>query len=425
MSRGDEKMNFINILRFSFRGLLRKRWKNLMIILLLAVGLMLIGTSILPQYLTDQSYEQCDANFKAGIENTGYIRLLGRPEGKDDWKDFFNEVYDLPEVDCVGSTNMNSSGIPLYRELIPLQEEHMEKSDADIGKFSVVDIDDSLLEIMDLDLLKGELVHNNEEAADDTIHYSYLYLGYGFKDSSLKVGEVYEISDIYRVKVAGIISEGSHWPTNEIYNTLNTTNDLQLLDYTAILVSSSASGVSGSPALFSVKEGTNIETTVRTIYDIAADRNLTVNAGALNSAFEERNKNTEMFNFCLFQIVLMIFVVIVVIQSCVQCVDIMNQYKNYGTYYSNGATRRDINAIIITEYIIRTLIATLLSIGIERIYLSIQYKNQITVLNDVWQLYFEHGLAAEVLTGIVIMILSLVVPIIMINRKTPVDLLKG
>lgn len=409
-------MSIHNILKFSLDSISRKPVKTLAMILLCTFSFVLIATSIIPYKLAHYSHDCVNKALKNGINNTGIIRTT---EGKiaDGFINLQRDIYQLDDIEAVGGVAIVSMRKEKVYNLYRIQADNLQNEE--IEGFECLTADSAAIHSYNLKLDKGELVENNTAESD---RIGYVYLGYGFRDE-YEINSEIQVNEYYKLVVKGILSEGTTMLTSHIGSDDYSSSDIVNMDYRVIIVNSEEMRSSHMPWLFSVREGANMQHVITQIYELAQKNSVGISIGSLDNLFEQRDSYSGQVNQALLELMIIIIIVAIIVQTCIQVVDISTHFHNYGILYANGANQRDVTLMVIIETIIRFVCAYTIALFAEKILLVKTYTD-VNVLAIASEVFSSQITIIILFIGIAMTITSVVVPILIIKKNTPVMLIQ-
>lgn len=413
-------MKLSGIIKYSIDGIMRKFFKSTAIVLMFAFSFVLIAMCIIPNILTDYATKSVDKVLSGGIKRTGVINIK---EYKDNCEDFVESLKNMEGIAAVGEVSTHESSAVQLRELRNIQKGHIpdefifEDGSLQINNgFIMMNFSYEAWEIHNLKLSKGAYAVSDESGDIPTI---CIYLGNAYRD--IPVGTEYVMGRepyIYKYKVMGILEKEAKCTTinltSEEIDNPKTVN----LDYLGIAVHNS--GIQ-SENLFMITDQADMQEVINRIYSLAKEYDLGVTVGSLQGLFEEDKRTYGKISDLLLELMFVVVLVSATIQACVQITDIIGRFKMYGILYSNGAAKTDIYLIIIMENIIRYILAYIIFYGATRLLLRSLFSNA-AAYKLVTEIFHNDVLLPVCLIGLAVCMASIVVPLFMIRKKPPIEL---
>lgn len=413
-------MRISALIKFAADSIMRKFFKSLAITLLFSFALVLIAMCMIPNRIYADIYHTLNHTLKAGVYGTGTIHIK---EYKETYMEFIKDLKTVPGIQSVGiaaESELSKKAVP---ELYQIQDGHVPNRDTvDDGTISFMSQGFAVIslrgtwELFDFRLAKGRYIPNDDP---NNTSVSHLYLGSAY--SYIPVGTEYRTDNGSIIKVMGILEKGTVCTTDTMLSAEFNSAKTITLDYMAVLVgNSNAEGVYSSH-LFSVGNPSDMQPVINRIYDLAKRYELDVTLGTVGGMLKEEQKVYQKISDMLLELLLIVLLVATTVQACVQIVDMLGHFPMYGILYANGASKWDLCVLIFLENIIRYGIACGLSYGIIRLMLFALFR-EAELLETVTRIFHAETAVWVYLTGLGICMISIVAPLLMIQRKTPVEL---
>lgn len=413
-------MKLSSIIKYSIDSLMRKFFKSMAIILLFAFSFVLIAMCIIPNILTAYTSKSVDRVLSAGIKRTGTIHIK---EYNDNCEEFVGKLKNIEGIEAVGEVSLTENNNKELRELRSIQKNHI--PDELVFEDGSLQTNNGLIimhfnyeawEIHNLKLSKGSYATSDESGEIPTVN---IYLGNAYKD--IPIGTEYVMGrepHIYKYKVMGILEKGAKCTTDNLtYEGFDNPKTINL-DYLVIAVHSS--GIQ-SENLFTITDKADMQEVINRIYELAKEYDIGVTVGSLEGLFEEDKKSYGKISDLLLELMLVVVLVSATIQACVQITDIIGRFRMYGILYSNGATKTDIYLIVIIENVVRYILACIIFYGAARLLLRSLFSNA-AAYKLVTEIFHNDVLVPVYLIGLTVCMASIVVPLLMIRKKSPVEL---
>ncbi len=171
-----------------------------------------------------------------------------------------------------------------------------------------------------------------------------------------------------------------------------------------------------------VKMDDDQETFINQIEKLAAQKDIKIHISTIENKMQElQADNQEMIrNEYGFTVVVMICSMISIISLF--CAFILMQIKEYGIRLAFGETKERLISVLVGRHLILILIAMLVAIWLVKKYLDI------IVMGEFYQLFdktlVEYAIPITILVSVLYTLISLIPPIIMLNRMELVQLIK-
>lgn len=411
-------MRLSSIINFSIDSLIRKRYKSLIITLLFAFSFVLVSVCIIPSYLTDYVYNSVNDSLSGGTKRTALVNVKEHKAGSEDFIDCLSRVDGIKASGAIGEYDMDVGRV---KELYNIQktrpsEEGTDSGYSDISGFRHLRFGHDAWELFDFKLIKGEHPADCEKITDSV---GYLYLGYAYKD--IPIGTEYKITDKYSFRVMGIFEQGETCITDNIEESGYYSSKTRNMDYMGVVVDTS---VYQSENFFVIEEDADMGAVIKGVYELADRYDVGINVSSVEGIFEEERRTYKNITALLIELMIIVMIVAATMQTCIQVADVIEHFDSYGVMYANGATKRDITLIIVVENMFRYVIANMMAYGVSRLLLSIIFS-EASVIKLVTGIYHANALIPVIIIGLIVSILSVLAPIILIRKKTPVELINN
>ncbi len=413
-------MKLSALIKYAADSIMRKFFKSLAITLLFSFALVLIAMCIIPNRIYADIYHTLNRALKTDVYETGSIHIK---EYKETCVDFIKNLKNVQGIQSVGTAMEDELDKNLVPELYQIQDGHVPNRDtADDGAipfmeqgFAVISLR-STWELFDFHLAKGSYIPNDDPNNTSVWH---LYLGSAY--SHIPVGTEYREEDGDIVKVMGILEKGSVCTTDSMLDAEFNSAKTVTLDYMAVLVGNSNAEGFYSEHLFSVGNPADMQPVINRIYDLAKQYELDVTVGTVDGMLKEEQKVYQKISDMLLELMLIVLLVAATIQACVQIVDMIGHFPMYGVLYANGASKQDLCVLILLENGMRYAAACAIAYGVVRLLLFGLFR-EAELLETVMRIFYRETAVWMCLIGLGVCLLSMAVPLLMIQRKTPVEL---
>lgn len=389
----------------------------------------LLGSIFIWQFINYEKTE-CDRCLVGGIEQAGLIEIYNDGFGENEDK-FLKEVMALDEVLAVGDCNLLGNGSEAFNELIARQNE-LRGTDNDY--FSCFPMSTQATRICKFDLQSGDLPWefdwNKTKGLDDEKDAEVILVYLGSAYSDIPVGNVYKEQNEDTVciyYVAGILKKGMQWITEDLYmeEQLEDANYVENLDTMAVMVSNDDSHGSFRQT-YVVKKNFSVEDTEKKIQDLGRKYNLDVRTALVSEIFKELDYQHSGFLDVIRHLFVLNIIVIGFLLLCTQFADIMDGLSDFGIFYANGATTKDLVLILLFENIIKIFVAFFISIGLDRLIIAHEWKIYhpgSIELEFAMKIFCSQTLWLGVSFGILFVFAISVIPIVWFKAKHPVELI--
>lgn len=424
-----------SILSFAMDEIVGRVKQFLTIIIVFAVGIILLGTAIYLYESTSFYSKISDESLSHGNKGTFCcaIQPLSNPFITD--MNIVDKMRKVEGVESSGLFGISEIDVTLGKKLDTI--ENLQKGSPykeNDGVAQGINMGYGAVGLFNISLEDGY-----EFEKPDTEDVRYMYLGN--KLSSIPIGTSFEQTTYYKPSedahveektikliVKGYIREGSKIVNGDVVYRNKSIKDFYYdMDYLFLCVKND-----------DCIETDNIFLTynVKDDYDVADVRekmNKIANAGGVplvHSNYEEAFQSRESDNMRLYsyiiQIAVIILVTVIVLQICMQSMNIISNSGNYGIMYANGVSKKDLRGIIVTQslikYIFSLVLAFVILVVLYVLYGDVDNK---FLLSEFIYCIKHFVLLKSLVISFVIMVVGTVVPILVIESMTPVQLIKS
>lgn len=369
----------------------------------------LMVTLLLVKSITYEE-EQLNRILSSGTAQTGAVDFQETALGYEEICFISEKLGALKEVGQIttcSTMTIDSRGLASLKEI---QGGHISEPEYYFeGGLEVSFIQTGGLELISLSLAEGGLTPEQKQSKD--MYTVYLYLGSAY--SGIPIGTVYQNNRLTYI-VAGILEEGSSWIANEVTEG-NSVNDLT---YGVVAICSEPAG--SAKLYYTAAEGYTLEDTTKAIRLYMQRQNISAGFSTIAGLFYNKRIEQGIFIEYLKEIAAVLLISAVLILLCIQSAVIMSNQSNYGIMYANGMMTGDLYGICILHKLwdVVTGIAVILILtqlcflcfpaGDRRMY------NDILSKSAIWYMLLGAFLCEA---------LSLIVPMCLLHRMTPVKLM--
>lgn len=161
------------------------------------------------------------------------------------------------------------------------------------------------------------------------------------------------------------------------------------------------------------------------IRDIAIKKNIRMDVVSLSAIIDEKDRTGRQINEYILDVLWIVIFVTVIMLSSIQITTILNSRSEFGIMYSTGFSTGDIIGMTVAENVIKMIVMYFTSLYlvkflIKKIFIGIE--GQAAIINEIFEKYI-YSYSAVVI--VIIMIIATIVPIWIIYRMKPVELIGG
>lgn len=146
---------------------------------------------------------------------------------------------------------------------------------------------------------------------------------------------------------------------------------------------------------------------------------------SLSAIIDEKDRTGRQINEYILDVLWIVIFVTVIMLSSIQITTILNSRSEFGIMYSTGFSTGDIIGMTVAENVIKMIVMYftslyLVKLLIKKIFIGIE--GQAAIINEIFEKYI-YSYSAVVI--VIIMIIATIVPIWIIYRMKPVELIGG
>lgn len=411
-------MNLRTIYKFaSNRTMHRFLLYILTILLCYVMFLLLLASWFSWRYVRHERY-MCNQCLNGGIKQCGMLLL----ESDNAFEpDFLSEILEMEEI--AGFTSGDVYQYPI--DEIDKFGEQQKKMDPEYfentGFVPWFCMNPSGVDVCRFNLREGKYPREWELKEDERL----IYLGGNFEN--VTVGEKFESKgEPVTYVVGGVLENGSNWIYDDVYRfeTIQDSHYVQCLDNMVVCLD--PYWISGRNT-YCVKKGYQIEDVESKLLQIAEKYDATIKLARLKDVIEE---NEYQFSVILNVIRLLTFIIIItslIVLERTQYSEMINDTEYFGIFYANGATTRDLIAVLLVENLLKTAISFVLAVISGYFILRLQWKlfqPEIDLWNTARSVYLGQAILPSMLMGVGMVALSTSKSINWLKKKRPVELLQ-
>lgn len=419
------------MVKLIIKNILNRKWSFLVTIFINIVALSMISMSVYIYENTTYCETVIDKTMRYDTDNMGIIALndteIEEGYAYDDYfeigKSIVSELMEKDKIISAGGYDIcgpafDDSDIALFQhELLGDDEEGLNYYSMDAG----------IIDMFNIEFTEGEMDKSLDTSDEFT---EYLYLGEGYREK-YKVGDVVEWSagkDIHlKMIVKGFFSENGRVVDPNIISTRGSfTTDKCYINLKAsdvIMVRNTAKD--GAVCFVIWDEEYSYDEIQDEINSVSAKYGKAAHLVKLSEIIDEKVQAGNEISGYIMDVLWIILVTAIIMVTCIQITNILNNTSQYGIMYANGFSTGNIMAMLVVETFLNTVISGALSIVfvkklISFIFLSV--KDESEVIDYIFK---EYVIGADMLSAFIISIIAIAVPMIIIYRMKPVQLIGG
>ena len=427
-------MKLRNILSFAMDEIAGKIKQFLLITIVFAVGIILLGVSIFLYESTSINSDISNASLSHGNKGTYYSQkqMLTNNIDKEDVVDKMRKVEGIDSAGYFLYSELDSSQCQGIEQIVNLQKDSPYKEKE--GSVQCINVNYGAL-----GLINAGLKDNAEFEKPESEDVQYIYLGnklsdipvgttfirkYYYKDDT---DEHMQSKDIKMV-VKGYIEDDCRIVNeNVIYRNIDIKDYYYNMDYLFLCVRNDDKLLNDNALMvYNLKDGYDITQVRNEINKIAQENGFSLVHSDFDEAFKSRESNYMRIYSYVIQMAVIVLMTVIVLQICMQAMNIIGNARNYGIMYANGVCRAELRGIIIAQsfikYITSLLLAVVLFIIGFIVFVGIDDK---AMLNELIYSFKEFVMGKMLAISLGIMIIGTLVPMIFIEKMTPISLIKN
>lgn len=368
-----------------------------------------------------------DKILREGIDGIGVIGIANfSSDLNEEIRRFRNEVYELEEVNAIGTSTQPGYMYLELDELSNIQSEYIDMEDNESQSVMGIFVENTALNLCDLQIESGEIIY--DKAPEE--NYTYLYLGNDLKD--IPVGTEYTVEigtgenlKTLRFVVKGILKKGARFINGNLF--VENGDFLAESCYTNLdsLVLASENDSNMNFWMYGINEDTDFDIVEAKINDIADKYGVQIYYGRASDITNERIKATKELNNAIIKLLGIVLLVSIVIMICVQITAIFNNASEYGILYANGYSMRQLCAMQFLENVIKMTVSLIAAIFIAKKLLLFSFSGMSDLTTVFYDIYYNYVIAKMIAVSILIVVLASIIPVIVLGKYKPIELIGG
>ncbi len=416
-------MHLKMIYKYSVDRTLQKLIRYMVTVFLCFTTFVLLLVSIFAWRFVRQGRRAVDECLYGGIEQAGLIEVeVTDIEDYEMVNSFVQEVIRMEEINGIGDGGIYGRDTEGIEELWEEQERVQKKSDEYLWVYNT---NVEAFNIYNIKLQEGKMPYEYDMNED----ISLLYLGSDY--TNIPVGRTYKVGEgkewEYTVYIAGILEEGTNLISDEIYwdDAIVDAKYVEAMDGKILAVNT---GVSSARLTYTVNDGYTIKETENKLRSLGEKHGLKLRFGVLEDILDEKEQQHSYIFDTLRKMLIAITITAFFLLLCTQFAEMLDDMSYFGIFYANGASTRDLIAILFGENLLKVLVSYILAV--IGVYFAIKYEWSIYqpgVENweNAMEIYCKQTLVQAFLIGVVLAVLATWIPIIWFKHNSPTELIQG
>lgn len=420
-------MKLKNVIIFIFDNIIFRKKTFLFSIVLFGVSFTLIG-SILSEYnenkIVEYRVKEC---FDSNTSKIRSINLID--ENTSEYNKFTQKVSEIKEIDHIGNykyTYINfkelSNNINIKQINVECNKNEPRLSRRELTK--VLEIDDTFIDLCNIKDDKGKQLRAlNDEVA--------IYVGKDFEEY-LHMGMKLTYEDKrnkreYKCRVLGVLKENTKWLNEDFLNGVS--EELgDNLNNKIVMIKKFDSKENMGVFYFTIDKEKNNEYVYEKIrklykkYNVHSANDIKKNILEL---IREKRKDDMMRISSLIIMVVLVTLISILSTSSMAIVSIISRKRIYGILYTCGICKKDLVKIISGENFIKVFIGVIVGNIYNGLSVILDYQGYADRIQTLLYIQFRITIWELIIMGIIIFILSTFVPLVILKRMSPSEMIGG
>jgi len=435
-------MRIKNIILVAIMDIMCQKIRFFLSAMIIGVSLLIIGYLSFFSNIAKCNRDECDKLLARGINGTGMIQVFST--GNYNELELIQNAYDGGIFESIGVWQYAINAFPLPEELLQTRRLHKGFS-ADATPW--VYIDKNVLELHNIKFSQRIVIPDENW---DRSNWYGIYLGANY--DGIPVGTTYvtdRFDESVEFEVLGIMKKGQMMMSSDVcaFGRADELSSLYVLDDVIIMV------YTGMPptwvgtycnGAYTVANGYTLKEARSYLENRAKELNVDIETGYLSDGFQAEEIEERDLQKVDKDLSGLIIITCVLLCSCIICMEMIGNRKQYGIYYANGFSLKDLLQMHICQNLIRVLLPLVGAwfvlkkyiyelydipvfsgnLGAEQVLLMIEdcttYENIKMV--DMWR--YQTILPCMVFVAIILFILCTIIPTSILVGKEPYALLK-
>ena len=420
-------MKLKNVIIFIFDNIIFRKKTFLFSIVLFGVSFTLIG-SILSEYnenkIVEYRVKEC---FDSNTSKIRSINLID--ENTSEYNKFTQKVSEIKEIDHIGNykyTYINfkelSNNINIKQINVECNKNEPRLSRRELTK--VLEIDDTFIDLCNIKDDKGKQLRAlNDEVA--------IYVGKDFEEY-LHMGMKLTYEDKrnkreYKCRVLGVLKENTKWLNEDFLNGVS--EELgDNLNNKIVMIKKFDSKENMGVFYFTIDKEKNNEYVYEKIrklykkYNVHSANDIKKNILEL---IREKRKDDMMRISSLIIMVVLVTLISILSTSSMAIVSIISRKRIYGILYTCGICKKDLVKLISGENFIKVFIGVIVGNIYNGLSVILDYQGYADRIQTLLYIQFRITIWELIIMGIIIFILSTFVPLVILKRMSPSEMIGG
>ncbi|MBQ4067772.1 MAG: ABC transporter permease [Lachnospiraceae bacterium] len=404
-------------IRLAFDALLREK-NSAANTLLEGIALIVIGVMIFIQSLTYYNYNESDKILKYGVENSGKIDIELSDE-ETDYDALVKEIKNIKGIKAIGYITEGSCDVEGYKGDFAKDIYELQKNNEDImyektfGKYiETVILNYGSEGVINIDVDKGYNFNECDELLEE--YEEIIYLGSNL--SGYDVGEV-----IYNERGGKCIIGGYLKSNQRILIDVITGETLSYIDVDdrpIILKKLNTLNI------FAVNSSEDMEGIREKIKILEEKYDASITMKTYDGIFDGILKRNKTIIDFFEHIATLVILTVIILQICMQTVNLIENFRNYGILYANGFSTKDHMFIFVVQNAIKGIVGMILAIGAGYILIDLFYTDVVYSLDILYEVFWKYTVWKMGICAMLITIITSLITIFMFKKKSPKELIQ-
>ncbi len=405
------------IFKYAYNRTLKRLLLFFLMVLLCSVMFLLLLTSFFLWGYSNYERYLCNKCLNGGINQCGMLLF----ESGDIYNpEFISEIYGIEEM--VGFTSGDVYNIPI--DEIEKFGEQQKKLDLayfeNTGFVQWFYMFQFGTDVCHFELSEGKYPNDWELKDDERL----IYLGANF--DNVIVGEKFRSkSEPITYVVGGLLKEKTNWIYEDIYR-YESAQDSHYVQHLDNMVVCMNPDMISNRNTYCVKKGCEIKDVEEKLMNISEKYGVGIKLARLKDVIEENEYQSSIILNAVRMLTLIIIITSQLVLERTQFSELINDTECMGIFFANGASMRDMTAVLIVENIIKITTAFFIAVVGGYYIVCVRwelFQPGIDYLKTAKSVYFGLAVLPSMIVGLLIVLLSTIKSIKWLKKRNPAELL--
>ena len=412
-------MDLRTIYRFASDRTMRKLVVYLATVFLCCATFCLLLLSFFSYHYLRRERIACEHCLNGKIKQAGMIYF------EDYWREeasqsFLQEMMQLEEI--VGVTGSSAVYFP---QLDTVKEIEGKGKSTHVGHEDTVQwlcLNPEGLNVCHFRIQEGKRPEEWELEEGDRL----IYLGSDMDDFEVGV-KYYDSVERRTYLVGGVLEKGTAWIDDDVYifGSIIDSRYAQNLDNFVVEITDTL--INGRNT-YLIKNGYKLEEVEQTLKELAKKHGVDITLARLKDVLDENEANYASAFVLIKRTTMIIMTTVLILLLCTQFSEILSDSEYFGIFYANGASTKDLEAVLIGENVLKVFLSYLIA-AIGGYFVIKHEWQEFQPGIDNWKsassIYFGQTLLPTFLIGTLLIGMATVIPVLWLNQKKPMELIQG